>query len=258
MSTSATRAFLDKIAAKKKPKPEATAAQAHVVTAEPPPQSAAINPVPRAKPAPKVTAKAQSLSPRETWLMSAASLLRENTALARSPEFRVSVGYPQGQRGTDKLKGQTVQGEKTTDGIPQVFITPVCANTFNVLCILATELCKVHAGQNEGVFFETACRVIGLVATGNGSTSKTPAFLPDPTLTKTFQTIIGTLGEYPHAAINPNAFEKQETRQIKVHCQASGPTGYKARIAQSWLTTHGAPICPCHNLRMVQEPRKAK
>lgn len=52
------------------------------------------------------------------------------------------------------------------------------------------------------------------------------------------------LGDYPHAALNPNVRKKQTTRMLKVECKE---TGYKARLTAKWLDEYGAPKCPCHD-----------
>lgn len=54
--------------------------------------------------------------------------------------------------------------------------------------------------------------------------------------------------EAPEAA---PAVKKQTTRMLKVEC--SEGSGYKVRLARSWLDSFGAPSCPCHSLVMVGE-----
>jgi hypothetical protein len=61
-----------------------------------------------------------------------------------------------------------------------------------------------------------------------------------------------TLGEYPHAAMDPdakNGRKKQSTRMIKCECPACG---YVVRTARKWLEI-GPPKCPKHG-DLIHEP----
>ena len=57
--------------------------------------------------------------------------------------------------------------------------------------------------------------------------------------------IIETLGEYPHARLDPalSGRKKQTTRLVKVQCL---DCGYAARVTRQWLDKVGTPICPCN------------
>lgn len=45
------------------------------------------------------------------------------------------------------------------------------------------------------------------------------------------------------------AAKKQTTRMLKVECPEG--SGYKVRLARSWLDSFGAPSCPCHSAVMI-------
>lgn len=57
-------------------------------------------------------------------------------------------------------------------------------------------------------------------------------------------------GVYPHAAVTLPIRRVDGTRLLKVTC-AIEPAAYVVRISRKCLNV-GAPVCPCHNERMVQ------
>ena len=164
------------------------------------------------------------------------------------PRVRVSVGWPSkgGLKATGKVVGQCWKGCVSTDGVAQVFISPVLGGDIvQTLGILIHEL--VHASDDcesghKGHFTKTV-RAIGL----QGKPTATVVG-EDSELAERLRGIAKELGEYPHAAMDVMEVErertrtKQTTRMLKLECPNDG---YIARTTAKWLDELGAPRCPC-------------
>jgi hypothetical protein len=196
-----------------------------------------------------MTAKFQT---REEWLVAAVAAL---TPLFEKlgetvPEVRVSVGWPGGNGRKNSVIGQCWSTKVAADNVSQLFISPVLDEAVRVLDVLAHEL--VHAiddcqSGHKGRFAKIA-KALGL-------TGKMTATVAGAELTEKLNAIAADLGEYPHAKLaipgeGADGPKKQSTRMMKVECAAG--SGYKARMTRQWLEEFGAPICPCHEERMVQ------
>ncbi|UIW13229.1 SprT-like protease [Arthrobacter phage Warda] len=192
-------------------------------------------------------------STREEWLVAAVEALRPMfSALTDEtiPAVRVSVGWPGGNGRKNSVIGQCWSTKVAADSVSQLFISPVLDDAVRVLDVLAHEL--IHAiddcqSGHKGRFAKIA-KALGLEG-------KMTATVAGPGLKAELDQIAAELGEYPHAAlVNPgqgaDGPKKQTTRMMKVEC-AEG-SGYKARMTRQWLEEFGAPICPCHEERMVE------
>ncbi|MCZ9884611.1 SprT-like domain-containing protein [Arthrobacter sp. B2a2-09] len=196
-----------------------------------------------------MTAKFQT---REEWLVASVEAL---TPLFEElgetvPAVRVSVGWPGGNGRKNSVIGQCWSTKVAADSVSQLFISPVLDDAVRVLDVLAHEL--IHAiddcaSGHKGRFAKIA-KALGL-------TGKMTATVAGDDLKAKLEEIAAELGEYPHAAISSGAQgadgpKKQTTRMMKVEC-ADG-SGYKARMTRQWLADFGAPICPCHEERMIE------
>lgn len=191
-------------------------------------------------------------STREEWLVAAVAALSPffQEIGEELPEVRVSVGWPGGNGRKNSVIGQCWSTKVAADSVSQLFISPVLDDTVRVLDVLAHEL--IHAiddcqSGHKGRFAKIA-KALGL-------TGKMTATVAGDELKATLEVIAASLGDYPHAAlVNPGAGaegpKKQSTRMMKVEC-AEG-SGYKARMTRQWLEEFGAPICPCHEERMIE------
>lgn len=177
---------------------------------------------------------------REQWLSDGVDLLRpwfSSHGYDVPDKLRVSVGWPRGSR---KAIGQCWHAVAAKDNVPQVFISPALGTGLAALDTLAHELVHAaidphsgHAGK-----FVTASKAVGLT---NGKPTCAGA---GPALLELLKDVAGKLGEYPHAALNPNdGAKKQSTRLLKVECDSCG---YTARVTRKWLDT-GEPLCPCNS-----------
>lgn len=195
---------------------------------------------------------AATYATREQWLVAA---VRALTPLFEEigeavPAVRVSVGWPGGRGRKNSVIGQCWHKDAATDGVAQVFISPVLDDGLRVLDVLAHEVVHAvdeNASGHKGNFARIA-KAIGLEG-------KMTATVAGDDLKVRLGDILDELGAYPHAAlVNPgdgaDGPKKQSTRMLKVEC-AEG-SGYKARMTRQWLDEFGAPYCPCHSARMIE------
>ncbi|AXH47341.1 SprT-like protease [Microbacterium phage Eden] len=184
---------------------------------------------------------------RESWLNAAVS---ELSVLFKNegydvPDVRVSVGWPHG--GRKNTIGQCFPGGLASDGIGQVFISPILDDAVRILDVLLHEL--VHAinhaeGKNgHGKDFKT-------IAVKMGLTGKMTATEAGPELKSTLTELASTLGTFPHAALGPasKATKSRSGKSIKLECAAG--EDFIVSISKSRLEMHGAPKCPCHDETM--------
>lgn len=186
---------------------------------------------------------------REQWLEAAVTKLRPLFAEidVDLPAVRVSVGWPSkgGTRSKGKVIGQCWKSTVATDGIPQLFISPILggdamedAKLIGVLChelIHAWDDCE---SGHRGAFAKTA-KALGLEG-------KMTATTVGDDLLRRITEIQRELGAYPHAALRFEEMEKvagkQTTRMLKCECPEHG---YIVRTTAKWLDELGAPRCPC-------------
>jgi hypothetical protein len=186
---------------------------------------------------------------RETWLAGAAVLLQSDVFPAagidasswEARKYRVSCGFPIGYRGSRSGKvvlGQAFDPSISADGTFEVFINPILDKPVDVLNVLVHELIHVAAGiqcGHRGEFARIA-RAVGL----EGALTAT---VPGADLRGKLEVIAATLGQYPHAKIDPNARRKQSTRLLKLSCTECG---WVARVSalQGNRLSPSSP-CPC-------------
>lgn len=180
---------------------------------------------------------------RETWLIQAIEELRplfSEKAQVELPAVRVSTGFT--GSGKKTVLGACWKGMTASDGLAQIFISPLIDSSTRCLDILAHEL--IHAIEPEakhGAPFKRIALAVGLAG-------KMTATVAGPELQDRLNEIVSRIGEYPHAALTPaeravGAPKKETTRMIKCECTACG---YVARTTRTWLDLYSAPICPCN------------
>jgi hypothetical protein len=173
---------------------------------------------------------------REEWLERVTDLLRPVFVEAGKPlpdAIKMSCGFTsKGARG--KRIGECWASEASAGNVPEIYIVPRMADSFQVGAILAHELVHATGIMNHGAEFRRVALAIGLAGkmTSTHAGDKMLAILAG---------IIGEIGEYPHAILSGNTGKKQSTRLLKVECEC----GYIARVTAKWLESVGAPICPC-------------
>lgn len=183
---------------------------------------------------------------REEWLRTAVAQLREDVFEPLGftvPEVRVSVGWPGGRGPKQNTIGQCWHPEQSSDGIGQIFISPVVSDPVEVLATLVHEL--VHAinhvngeSGHRGPFKSIAERV-GL----EGKMTSTHA---GEALTEKLSEIAEVLGTYPHAAINLESKPKVQKTYLLRYVSPEEPD-YFLRITQTKIDEYGAPRDPWGN-----------
>lgn len=188
---------------------------------------------------------------REAWLHLAVEKLRP-IFLGHGftiPQLRVSVGWPSAgglaSAGKSKTIGQCWYGTATSDGKPQLFISPLLEDPiapYGVLPVLMHEIAHTVAGPDakHGPQFAK-------IATKLGLEGKPTATFAGEDLIARLALLSTELGPFPHVKINPMSNKpKQSCRQHKAECEACG---YIARISKMWAD-FGPPICPCNHQSM--------
>jgi hypothetical protein len=176
---------------------------------------------------------------REKYLADATILLRHrfpSLAVSLPSRVRVSVGFPGGGSARKRI-GEHWHPKASSDGVSQVFISPVLDKSDDALATLLHEL--IHAcvpDDGHGKAFKRIATACGL----NGPMRSTT---PGESCLAVLRDISDRLGAYPHAKLNLSmGKKKQSTRLIKVECQSCG---YVARTTSKWIEEVGAPLCPC-------------
>lgn len=198
---------------------------------------------------------------REAWLMDAVEVFRPRFAEIGTPlpeKIHVSVGFSYGARAeSGKVLGSCWARRASKDNVNHIFISPESGDTVEVIETLLHEL--IHAADDcasghRGNFAEAATR-LGFL----GPMTATPSSIE---LAAELMTIVATLGEYPHGALNIPARvpaltpagvvvtvgggklhsgpAKQGTRMLKLECPCCG---YTVRTTAKWLAV-GVPSCP--------------
>ena len=182
---------------------------------------------------------------REEWLIRATKEM-ESYFNCKVPAFRVSVGFPGGSGKKGNTIGQAWKADCAEDKIPQVFISPVIADSIEVLATLLHEIVHVvdHNEHGHRKPFADLAKSVGLVKPWTATT-------PSEELVVQLKKVVHKLGDYPHSALNKVAGgspHTQNTRMLKVECV--NETGYKVRMSKKWLEEFGAPTCACCNQLM--------
>jgi hypothetical protein len=185
---------------------------------------------------------------RETYLAAAAVALQHEVfplaGIAAADwsqrRYRVACGFPIGYRGSRTGKvtlGQAFDPSISADGTFEVFINPILDKPLDVIAVLAHELAHVWAGIQCGHRGEFAriSRAIGL----EGPLTST---IPGVELRGKLEGIVGMLGAYPQAKVDPNARKKQGTRLLKLQCNDCGWTARVSALQGNRL--HAASPCP--------------
>ncbi len=132
-------------------------------------------------------------STRESWLIAATNLLREDFVETPIPEkVRSSCGWPSNM----KWSAECWQSAHSAGGFVEIFISPVIYDSLEVLEILTHELIHATGARGHEGLFRIVAQDIGF---------KGDLAIPDADmfLCERFWTIIKQLGEYPHSKLTP-------------------------------------------------------
>lgn len=191
----------------------------------------------------------ESNKTREHWLNNAIELLRP---VFKQKEWQLpaivkaSVGFPSksAMAKRNQVIGQCWDSEATSDGIAQIYITPLINDSVKVLDVLVHELYHAVVGskcKHKGEFGKIA-RALGL----EGKLTSTNA---GEELLARLNIIVSELGKIPHGKLNPldTLDKKQTTRMLKAECVKDE---YIVRGSRK-VFDRGMPICPVCKEPMV-------
>lgn len=186
---------------------------------------------------------------RESWLLSAVNLLREDFTRVGTPipdKVRVTCGWPStgGRPGKKQVLGQCWPPSCSEDEHFEVFVNPMIAEPVAALEILVHELVHTAVGTKEGHKgpFRVTAKAVGL----EGKMTSTNA---GETLMVRLRDIEKKLVKYPHAKLTPLTKKPQSTRMLKVTCDSCG---YLLRTSRKWADL-GAPTCVCGSTMSLTE-----
>ena len=185
---------------------------------------------------------------REAWLTQALDALRPlftEASYTVPDNIKVTCGFP--SRGATSSRNRTI-GQCWDSGLSdakvfEIFISPVIADSGEAIAILAHEIIHAIVGYKAGhkAPFKRCALAIGLAG-------KMTATHAGAELQAHIDTMLPTLGEYPHGALNPRAkTAKEGTRLLKAECPQCG---YTVRVTRKWLDLDGAPFCPADNSQL--------
>ena len=184
---------------------------------------------------------------RETWLTNAIIELKKlfvTKGLTLPGNVVVSCGWP-GSGSIRKCAGECWPSTQSAGGKFEIFISPLlseAAGPQGVLATLVHELGHVIVGLDIGHKkpFKQFMEKTGLEG-------KAKATMAGPNLCGELDTIIKTLGHYPHSTLNlkDKQTKKQGTRLVKIQCPECD---YVLRATRKHLDEKGAPICPLHKV----------
>jgi hypothetical protein len=241
--------FLDELKAQKglgkkvsPPKVEIKAIETEVKKSqEPPPKKVA-----EKKEIPEYKSKNTGVT-REKWLDEAFEMINNQWFIPKSdvvvPWCRLSIGFPANSRPsatTGKMTlGQYHPAGNTSDGVPQIFISPskhASSDPTEMLGILVHEM--VHAASpghgHSGKFTEIAKKI--------GLKGPMTQALPGPELHKYLEKIAENLGNFPHGTIDLKGIKKQKGRLKAFVCKQCGMKIYTTQV---WIDkSHGCLRCP--------------
>lgn len=186
-----------------------------------------------------------AIKTRELWLELATNKLRPfYRAMGHEIPLavRVSVGFPGGGSARKRI-GEHWHPKSTSDGVSQIFISPVLEKSIDALSTLTHELIhSVYPSDGHKGGFAKAVKALGMT-----KPYKASGITQGSALETLCLNIVRDIGEYPHAAINLADRKKQTTRMLKGECESCG---YVVRVSAKWIEDAGYPICPTCNKSM--------
>lgn len=189
---------------------------------------------------------------REEWLNELTESVREMFIAVDAPlpaKIRASCGFPSKGALAKKAKriGEAWSSDCSDDQHFETFVSPMLADAVQVAETQVHELCHCAAGLKCGHKkpFTTIAKAMGL----EGKMTATHA---GDDLKKKLESIIETLGPYPHAKLfYSSSPKKQSTRMNLIKCPECG---YQVRTTKKWMEV-GMPTCPCGTPMAVQETK---
>lgn len=179
------------------------------------------------------------MNTREEWLNAAVAELRPVFEFAKFPlpeSIRVTCGFPSRHaRSLNRRIGEHWSPKASSDNTHEILISPVEDDPLEVFGILVHELAHAATdGDGHKGRFPSCVKALWLEG-------KPTATVIGETFKANFQSLIDSLGAYPHSRLNVGLDRKvQSTRMLKACCPSCG---YTVRLSSKWAD-FGLPICP--------------
>jgi hypothetical protein len=168
------------------------------------------------------------------------------------PKYRVTCGFPSKSALARKARriGECWTVAASTDGVNEVFISPLLDDPVEVAQVLVHEM--IHVADNcehghKGPFV-VAMKALGL----EGKPTATEA---GDLFRAAIKPVLKTVGKYPHKRMDPTVgAKKQSTRMVKVECPGCEVDGepYVIRMTRKQIE-RGCPVCPFHEVQMAAD-----
>ena len=184
----------------------------------------------------------QQHTTREAWLLAAVELLRPLFAAKgfSVPPCQVSCGFASTGTRSGHV-GQCWSTKSASNELNQIFIAPTLKSAYEVLDTLVHEL--VHAVDNcenkHGKEFKKIALKMGM----KGPMRSAEA---GPELKVILNTLLDTLGPYPHGHLNVGMRKAPRRDRPWAKCKHCG---YQVPMLKKFLT-YGPPICPKDKVEM--------
>ena len=186
---------------------------------------------------------------REYWLEQSVVFLNDILTAhdLPLPTVRVSCSWPVagGLRASGQVIGQCFSPKVAKDGKAHIFISPLIAESVEVLGILLHEMLHASIGTQHGHRkpFSQAARAVGL----DGPPTAT---VVGDALRPVLQDFVDRVGIYPHAPVRPTRKQKVGSRLRLYECSCEKPV--KVRVAQD---SFSARCLVCDELFLVVETK---
>ena len=195
---------------------------------------------------------------REEWLSAAISLFHPHFERLNAPlpgKIRVTCGFPSKSALSRKNRriGECWSPKASADSTTEIMISPTLGqDRVEILGVLAHELCHAAVGLDAGHKGPFKRLATSLKLEGKMAATK----VGDAFKLHFAESMLTTLGPYPHGPLNPSQKEakKQSTRMLKCVCP---DCGYTVRTTAKWLDDIGPPFCPDGMVKMELEITKS-
>jgi hypothetical protein len=190
---------------------------------------------------------------REAWMLAAITEMTPwfEALDVKVPPLRVSIGWPGGRGSKAGVVGECWHPGAVTDHVPAIFVSPIQRDPKDILETILHEMVHgVGMVDHQSKFAKVASK-LGMIAPWTSTPSS-------PELIERLADLALKLGPFDHSAVNrgqgllgtdPERPPVQGTRMLKCVCEVCG---YTARTTRMWLDLSGAPLCPAHNVQMVE------
>ncbi len=177
---------------------------------------------------------------RESWLTEVTKFVHPMFHGFNMGKYRITCGWPcrNGLGRRVRRVGECHPIESSKGGFHEIFISPLMDEPVTVAGIVCHEMAHIAAtiGSGHKGAYIKVCKHVGLTK------NKPTQAAPGPKLEDRLRKFIGTLGAYPHQAMDPvmKTIEKKP-KSVTLTCEC----GCKISISFKWLADVGAPTCAC-------------